>query len=64
MTMSNNSIEINRASATWYAWGRQDAEHNPKVDVFAFAEFYLAQRHTAGQSIQDAFATYVAGLSS
>ena len=60
-TMSND-ITINRVSATWYAWGRQDAEHNPLVDVFAFADFYVAQRATAGQSIQDAFTTYVASV--
>ena len=34
----------------------------PLVDVFAFADFYVAQRATAGQSIQDAFTTYVASV--
>jgi hypothetical protein len=60
-TMSND-INLNRVSATWYAWGRQDAEHNPLVDVFAFADFYVAQRATAGRSIQDAFTVYLASL--
>jgi hypothetical protein len=56
--MSNNdNIDY---SAVWYAYGRQDAEYNPLVDVFAFATFYVAQRATRGQSVQDAFATYVA----
>lgn len=48
--------------ATWYAWGRQDAQHDPRVDVFAFGTFYAEQRATAGRSVQDAFAAYVAGL--
>jgi hypothetical protein len=62
--MSNSNDNNDRLSATWYAFGRQDAAHNPLVDVFAFGVFYAEQRATAGQSIQDAFATYVAGLSS
>lgn len=59
--MSNDN---NIQCATWYAFGRQDANHDPRVDVFAFGVFYDAQRGVTGQSIQDAFATYVAGLPS
>jgi len=55
--MSN--YDNDKLAATWYAFGRQDAEHNPLVDVFDFGVFYAAQRHGRGQSIQDAFATYV-----
>lgn len=50
-----------RTSATWYAWGRNDAE-GTSVDVFKFAEFYEAQRTSRGQSVQDAFKTFVADL--
>jgi hypothetical protein len=62
MSNTNGNDILSVSQATWYAFGRQDAEHNPKVDVFAFGQFYAAQRATVGQSIQDAFATYVASL--
>lgn len=55
--MSN--YDNDKLAATWYAFGRQDAEHNPLVDVFDFGVFYAAQRTSHGRSIQDAFATYV-----
>jgi hypothetical protein len=62
--MSNNDIDSLHTSALWYAWGRQDAQHTPGVDVFAFADQYAAIAAAGGHrpSIQDAFATYVAGL--
>ena len=58
--MSN--YDNDKLAATWYAFGRQDAEHNPLVDVFDFGVFYASQRHGRGQSIQDAFVTYLASL--
>jgi hypothetical protein len=49
---------VARTSATWYAWGRNDAE-GTTTDVFAFAAFYEAQRTSRGQSVQDAYKTFV-----
>jgi hypothetical protein len=59
MTISNEQLE--RTSATWYAWGRNDAE-GTATHVFDFADFYVAQRTSRGQSVQDAYKTFVADV--
>jgi hypothetical protein len=48
---------VARISATWYAWGRNDAE-GTSTDVFEFGKFYEAQRTSRGQSVQDAYKTF------
>jgi len=53
----NNTDILDRTSATWYAWGRNDAE-GTTTDVLAFADFYVAQRKSRGQSVQDAYKTF------
>jgi hypothetical protein len=55
--MSAASERDNRIAATWYAWGRNDAE-GTSTDVFEFADFYVEQRETRGQSVQDAYKTF------
>ena len=52
--IDTQSRQADRQSAIWYAWGRNDAERT-RTDVFAFGEFYVAQRSTRGQSVQDAY---------
>jgi len=54
MTAHHNTDQL---SATWYAWGRNDAE-GTSTDVFVFGEFYAAQRPVRGQSVQDAYAEF------
>jgi hypothetical protein len=60
-TTYNNTPILDLTSATWYAWGRNDAE-GTTTDVFAFADYYVSQRPLRGQSIQDAYTTFTTGF--
>lgn len=65
-TIARNAdlIDSLKQSALWYGWGRQDAAHDARIDVFAFADQYaaLARRPEGRPSIQQAWADFVAAL--